>query len=226
MSRQFAAIGVSPRKNKRKATVALVGLPPKRLATTALSRAEKKNLDILNTTAIVAAQATSSLFLLNGCDDGATATTRIGRRIQMKSLYIRWTGSYAATTAGSSPLRLSVIYDRQPNAAAPLATDVFQIDQISSQMNLSNARRFKVLIDEVIQELGTQGPTSWYRTIFRDFTKGGRTGGLPVEFNSASTANIDSITTGSLYAFVWQNGNIITAAPLQSLYSRVRFTDN
>lgn len=228
MSAQFAAIGVKPRTRtaKRKTTVQLVGVAPKRLKTTALQRAEKKNLDILNTTAIVAAQTTASLFLLNGCDDGATATTRVGRRITMTSIYIKWAGSFAATTAGSSPLRLAVVYDKQSNAAAPTATDVFQVDQISTQLNLSNSRRFKVLIDEVVEELGTQGPQSWFRTIYRDFTAGGRKQGLNVEFNTASTANVDSITSGSIYAFIWQNGNIITASPTQALYSRIRFSDS
>lgn len=221
MSRQFAEIGLPIKKRtpKRKTTV-LVGVSKPRVMPIK-QRAERKNLDVLNTTAIVAAQTTSSLFLLNGCDDGATATTRVGRRITMTSIYIKWVGSFAATTAGSSPLRLVVVYDKQTNASAPTATDVFQVDQISSQLNLSNSRRFRVLIDEVVQELGTQGPQSWFRTIYRDFPKG-----LNVEFNTASTANVDSITSGSVYAFIWQNGNIITAAPTQALYSRIRFTDS
>lgn len=186
---------------------------------------EKKNLDVLNSAHVVAAQATSVLFLMNGCDDGTTSTTRIGRRISMQNLHIRWSGSLAATSAGASPLRLVVIYDKQPNAAAPVATDVFQIDQISSEMNLSNSRRFKVIVDENIECVGSQGPAAWSRVIWRDFTAKGTQPGLAVEFNDASTATITSITTGSLYAFVWQNGNIITAAPTNALYSRIRFVD-
>lgn len=186
---------------------------------------EKKNLDILNSSHIVAAQATSTLFLLNGCDDGATAITRVGRRINMTSLHMRWCGSLAATTAGVSPLRLVVVYDKQANAAAPAATDVFQIDQISSEMNLDNSRRFKVLVDELIESVGTQGPAGWNRSIWRDFTAKGTLPGLPVEFNTASTATITSITSGSVYAFVWQNGNLITAAPTNALYTRIRFVD-
>ena len=131
-----------------------------------------------------------------------------------------------ATTAGSSPLRLVVVYDRQSNAVAPLATDVFQIDQISSMMNLSNGRRFKVIIDELVENVSSAGPSGWNRKLWRDFTAKGTKPGLEVTFNTASTATISSIQTGSLYAFVWQNGNLITAAPTQALYSRVRFVDN
>ena len=144
----------------------------------------------------------------------------------MTSLEIRQLGSFAATTAGSSPLRLVVVYDRQSNAVAPLATDVFQIDQISSMMNLSNGRRFKVIIDELVENVSSAGPSGWNRKLWRDFTAKGTKPGLEVTFNTASTATISSIQTGSLYAFVWQNGNLITAAPTQALYSRVRFVDN
>lgn len=189
-----------------------------------LSIGEKKNLDILDQAHIVAASTTSTSFLLNGVDDGATATTRVGRRITMTSLHIRWSGSFAATTAGTSPLRLVVVYDRQANAAAPAATDVFQVDNIYTAMNLSNARRFKVLVDENVECIGVNGPAAFSRVIWRDFTRGGKPG-LNVEFNTASTATITSITSGSIYAFVWQNGNLITAAPTHGLYSRIRFLD-
>lgn len=188
--------------------------------------AEKKNLDVQNTAHIVAAATGATQWLLNGCDDGATSTTRVGRSIIMTSIYIRWAGSFAATTAGTSPLRLVVVYDRQSNAAAPAITDVFQIDQITSQLNLSNNKRFQVLIDETVQELGTSGPSSWYREIYRDFTQKGRVAGLNTEFNNNSTALIDSITSGSVYAYCWQNGNIITAAPTHACYSRIRFLDS
>lgn len=187
---------------------------------------EKKNIDVLNSVAIVAAQTTSSLFLLNGVDDGATSTQRIGRRITMTSLEIRWNGSFAATSAGSTPLRLCVVYDKQSNALAPTATDVFQIDAISSMMNLGNSRRFKVIVDELVENVSSAGPNAWYRKIWRDFTAKGTKPGLEVEFNDNSTNTITSIQTGSLFAFVWQNGNLITAAPTQALYSRVRFVDN
>lgn len=191
-----------------------------------LPNPEKKNIDNLFTNSIVAGATAASLHLLNGVDDGATAITRIGRRISMSNLSIRWLGNLAATSAGASPLRLVVVYDRQTNAQAPAVTDVFQVDQISTMMNLANARRFKVIVDENVECVGTGGPQAWSRMIFRDFTQGGRKPGLAVEFNTASTANVDSITTGSIYAFLWQTGGIITAAPTQALFTRVRFTDN
>lgn len=192
-----------------------------------LARAgEKKNIDSGAVTGtIVAAQATASLLLINGVDDGATSTTRVGRRITMTSLEIRWLGSLAATSAGSSPLRMTVVYDKQSNGAAPAVTDVFAADVISTMMNLSNSRRFKVLVDEEIECVGLNGPSAWNSKIWRDFTAKGTKPGLEVEFNDNSTATITSIQTGSVYAFFWQNGNIITANPTSQFFSRVRFTD-
>lgn len=187
---------------------------------------EKKNIDATNSNTITFAQTTSNLFLLNGCDDGATATTRVGRRITMTSMELRWSGSFAATTAGTSPLRMLVVYDKQTNAAAPAATDVVVVDSLNSMMQLSNSRRFQVLADEIVEEFGAAGPQSFYRKIHRDFTAKGTQEGLNVEFNTASTAVVDSITSGSVYAFFWQNGNIITANPTTNLYSRIRFLDS
>lgn len=217
-----ATFQLQPAGKKQRAALAQSVVIAKQLRRTE----EKKNIDGLNQANVVAAQTTATSFLLNGVDDGATSTTRIGRRITMTSLEIRWQGSFVATTAGGSGLRLCVVYDKQANALAPLATDVFQVDAIHSMMNLSNSRRFKVIIDELVENVSTGGPSSWNRKLWRDFTAKGTKDGLEVEFNDNSTATITSIQTGSLYAFVWQNGNIITASPTNSLYSRVRFTDN
>lgn len=188
---------------------------------------ERKNIDSGSTTGTITfGQTTANLLLLNGVDDGATSTTRIGRRIMMTSLEIRWEGSLPSTATGGSPLRMCVVYDRQSNGAAPTAINVFAVDDITGLMNLSNSRRFKVLVDELIDNVSTSGPSSWYSKVWRDFTAKGTKPGLEVEFNDNSTATITSIQTGSIYAFFWQNGNILVANPSAIFSSRIRFTDN
>lgn len=163
---------------------------------------ERKNIDSGTVTGtITAAQTTASLLLLNGCDDGATSTTRIGRRITMTSMEIRWLGAVVATTSGASPLRMCVVYDRQSNALTPAAIDVFATDIISTMMNLSNSRRFKVLVDELIDPISSGGPSGWNVKHWRDFTAKGTKEGLQVEFNENSTATVSSIISGSIYAF-------------------------
>lgn len=78
----------------------------------ASSRAEKKNVDSSSTALITAGQTTGNLLILNGLGQGAGQGQRIGRSVMMKSLYVRWQGSLAATTAGHSPLRFIIVYDK------------------------------------------------------------------------------------------------------------------
>jgi len=178
---------------------------------------EKKNLDVLNSNSIALGPG-GTLFLLNGCDDGTTVNTRIGRRILLTSLTVRWQGYMTPTSAGASGLRLLIVYDRQPNAATPAITDIMQFDDISSMMQLSNSKRFKVIVDELVPCVGSNGEQAWNRSIYRKLN-------LPVEFNENSTNTITSITTGALFAIVWQAGGITTLAPVSDVYTRVRFLD-
>lgn len=186
---------------------------------------EKKNIDVNNANAVVAAQTGATIFLLNGVTPGTSGTTRVGRRITMTSLNWRWVGALAPTTAGASPIRLLIVYDKQANAAAPGAGDVLVIDAIDSPMNLNNSRRFKILADVEIPCVGTSGPAAWSETGFRDFTAKGTKAGLDVEFNAGTAGTIADIQTGSIYALVYQYGTLITASPTSNLYTRIRFLD-
>lgn len=104
-----------------------------------LDTTEKKNIDFASAATVVAAATTSVQFLLNGCAQGDTPAQRTGRRTTMTALDYRWVGHVAATTVGSSPLRMLIVYDRQPNKLAPAITDVVALDSISTMMNLSNS---------------------------------------------------------------------------------------
>lgn len=185
-----------------------------------VGRPERKNFDVEDNTPIIVAQTTAEVNTLNIIETGTGPTDRIGRRLNLVSLEFRYNGSLAPTTAGSSPLRLCIIYDRQTSGALPATTDVFVDDNITTLMNLNNGKRFKVLVDEIIdQGLSTAGPGSFIRKGFRAFKKP-----LPMEF-VASTGFITDISVGACYAFTWQNGNLITAAPTARLFTRFRYTD-
>lgn len=191
----------------------------------AFSFDEKKNIDVTSVP-LVAAQATASIKLLNPCAQGTTSVTRAGRRITMSSLDYRFQASLAATTAGSSPVRILIVYDKQPNGALAAVTDIVAVNTIDSPMNLNNARRFKVLVDDCISDgLSDKGPGALYTKGWRDFTAKGTKRGLEVEFKDTSAGDITDITTGALISLVWQNGNLITAAPTNDLYTRIRFID-
>lgn len=183
-----------------------------------LRRAEKKNLDIDVVTQVVAGQSTAVVQLLNAAVQGTSPTTYLGRSFRMRSLFIRWEGSLAATSAGSSPLRMVIIYDKQTNASLPATTTVFSADSLVSPINLANNRRFKVLMDEEIECVGTQGPQSWSIKRYMKLNH-------ITEFNTTNGGTVADITTGGVYAFFWQNGAIITANPSSIFYSRIRFED-
>lgn len=185
---------------------------------------EKKNIDADQTNTLVVGQTTAVLKLLNPCAQGVTTVTRAGRRIMMTSLLYNWVIGFAPTTTGSSPLRLVIVVDKQANGAAPTAAQVFAGDQIDSPMNLDFSRRFKILVDVKHDGISLNGNESCFISGFRDFSKKPG-GGIPVEFKNTSAGDITDIESNSVYSFVYSNGGFAVAAPTNSLYTRIRFTD-
>jgi len=156
--------------------------------------------------------------LLNGMANGSDASTRIGRKITMKSLLIRWYVNYAATTAGGGAIRYLVVYDKQANAQAPAITDILIADEFSAYNNLSNRDRFVTLVDHVIPALSDTGDKSQAGVIFKRIN-------LETIFNAGSAGTIGDISSGSVYIFVCQTGGIITLAPNCVARCRIRYTD-
>lgn len=182
------------------------------------NRVEKKNFDYFSNNTIVAGQTTAFTASICTPDQGTSPTEHIGRRTTLKSVQWKWSGSYAPTTAGTSPLRLMIVYDRQPNAALAATTQIVTVDSINAFPNLANTRRFKILVDEQLEGLSIQGPSSFYSSGYRKFN-------LEQEFNDVNGGTVADITTGNLIVLLWQNGNIITANPTSNIYIRTRYTD-
>jgi len=92
---------------------------------------------------------------LNVIAAGAAVYERIGAKIMVRSIRIR-----TAWTANGSPclgvIRAAVVYDRQPNGAAPAIGDLFQdlrvaggtTTDLMSGVNIGNKNRFTVLRDQ------------------------------------------------------------------------------
>lgn len=171
----------------------------------------------------------SNLILLNGLSQGTDATTRIGRKVLMKSLLVRVTVSMTTLAAGTQPagaiggqVRFLCIYDSQSNGAAPIASDILSqvtTDTVVSPMNLNNRERFKILFDKYVT-IDPQGPQSATLKCYKKFN-------LPIIFNGGNAGTIADIQTGSIY--------ILAAATCQATaafncetngYSRIRFLDD
>lgn len=180
--------------------------------------AELKHFDQNTAATVVAAQTTAVVTQMFTPDEGTGNDNHVGNRVQIKSLQYMWEGSFAATTAGNSALRLCIIYDRQPNAATPATTTVFVTDTITGFREPDQSERFITLVDEIIPCVALNGPSAWC-------IKGYRKLNLPAKYNDVNNGTIGDVVTGSIIAFTWQDGNIITAAPTNRLRTRVGFVD-
>lgn len=213
MKRKFdpASIKKKPALVKSK-RMSLVNPPPRRHGP------EKKNNDFSSQATVVAATATATILTLNAMTQGTAPTNYLGRSVIMKSIAWIFTGALAATSAGGSPLRVLIVYDKQTNAALPATTQIVVNDRIDTFMNLANSKRFIVVADQQVQSVGTQGPQGWYIHGYRKMN-------LPMEFNTTNGGTIADIQTGAMYALIWQDGKIITADPINSFNCRIRFED-
>lgn len=213
MKRQRTAPKNPVATKKRRTTQAIV---QKAIA----NAVELKNSDTTANTRIVAAQTTATVQEIFSPDAGTDPTEHVGRTCKIVSLEYHLQASYAATTAGSSPIRLAIVYDRQTNAALPTITDVWDSDNINTLRNLANRKRFKVLVDQKYEGMSDAGSKTLFEHGYRKFKFP-----LETDFNQTNGGTIADITTGSVISYVWQNGNIITANPIAVLTTRVRFKD-
>lgn len=183
---------------------------------------EKKFTDVSATLTLGSAADTFTTpgptTLLNGLIPDSTATGRIGRKVVMKSLYIRWSAQLAPTSIQGAPVRIIVFYDKQANGAAAGVTDVLLANAFNSPNNLSNRDRFVVLSDELTEPISVQNNFAVSGVIYKKIN-------LEVMFNAGTAGTIADITSGSVYIMAAQSSTIATAAPTVSFRSRIRYTD-
>ena len=179
---------------------------------------ELKFVDNSATTSTNLATTWSAAILLNGLANGSDASTRIGRKVTMKSLLVRYVASLQAGSTQGSPVRILIIYDKQANAAAPGITEILLADDFRSPNNLSNRDRFVTLADTITDPIAVNGTFSVAGVIYKKFS-------LETMFNQGTAGTIGDITSGSVYMFVSQTGTAGVAAPQVLWRSRIRYTD-
>lgn len=180
-------------------------------AVASINQPEKKNVDGggPGTLTGAAANTWSPVTLVNGIAQGATANTRIGRRVTLVSFLMRWA---VTNTAGST--RLMIVYDHAPNGALPAITDILTLDAFTGVNNLINNDRFMVLSDEIIN-LNVASAYMGGKTFIKRQA-------LQMQYTNAATGTIADITTGAVYIMACSIGG--TAASVQYTF-RTRFTD-
>lgn len=156
--------------------------------------------------------------LLNGVIQGSDATNRIGRKINLKSIYVRGTWWAGPTSTSGAPLRVIIFYDKQANAAAPAATDLLLASDFTSPNNLNNRDRFVVIADQVLSTISNTGDPTTTMECYKKIN-------LETLFNSGNAGTIGDITSGSLWIMFAQSGQLGTANGQFVYRARVRFDD-
>jgi len=185
---------------------------------------EKKTVDVDPTTGLF--DTTGTVTLLNGVAVGTDFTDRVGRKILMKSLFIRGCIGPVDNDTADNASRLLIVYDMQANGVAPAITDVLKSSSPYAQLNLNNRDRFKVLVDKLwncgksintATQAVSNSPTvySWKRYIRMS---------REVLFQGTA-ATVASIATGSVYLITL--GDQAPNGGSKISYScRIRFTDS
>jgi len=171
--------------------------------------------------------------LVNGIASGTGVTQRLGRKLLMRKmilrLYDQWTNG---TISGFCPLRVVVIYDREPQGAVPAITDIFDVNTLISNMNLSNSDRFLVLVDTQegdwagfagfnpaqASAVGCLAPV-----IVRNFPQG-----LESQYKDVTTGVIADFTKGACYIMASQDVTAVFSGGTTRTLDYVirwRFTD-
>jgi len=193
---------------------------------------EKKYCDfnsaLQNTTLYVLGGATAVITLLNGLSQGVDETGRIGRQVNMKSIFLRGEVNSNSSSSGSGTIRTMIVLDQEvPQSSGSgvtmSITDFLVSNQVQSQNNLNNRKRFKVLWDDIQNLAGyatnSGCPTSislyYYKKI--DIT---------CEFNSNDNGTITDFTKNAMYLITYCGGDMAVQNPQSTINTRIRFTDN
>jgi len=175
---------------------------------------EKKFID---STQAIAALAGSAILLMNGVAIGDDYNNRNGREIKMKSIYMRMTG--ANLVDQESSIRVMLVYDKQPNGAAPAITDILTSADVNAPNNLNNKERF-ITISDKVYTASTAAKRSWICKKYKRLD-------TSVQY-SGTGATIASIATGAVWLILIPQSlstGASTANYVVGYQTRVRFTD-
>lgn len=183
---------------------------------------EKKTVDVAPNSYV--ADTTGTVTLLNGIATGTDFTDRIGRKIILKSIFVRGLVGPVDTSTGTNCARILIVYDMQANGSAPAVTDILKTADSRDQINLNNRDRFKILFDKQWTLGPFDGVTLGYIgapsvanvKLYRRLN-------LETLFNG-TTAAIGSIATGSIYMVTIGNQAAANGSSFQ-VSTRIRFVD-
>lgn len=197
---------------------------------------EKKVYDIANTATSVSTTGSITLLFLPAL--GSDMNNRIGRKTLIKSIYLRgYINLDAAQSGVSVPIdsdaqmgRVMLVWDTQPNGAAPTITDILSTATPQSHLNINYRDRFKILMDKefVFDAFYTINTASQALALSNrniHAIKKYKKVNLETIFNATNGGTIADISSGAL--FLVTVGSVASGTNDITLNwtSRVRFTD-
>lgn len=204
-----------------------------------IGRRNAKELKVADALANAERVSTTGLYrLLNVPVLGTDFSNRIGRKILVKSLYIRGfvTSTAAAnlTANANAPpqqARLIIVWDMQPNGVTFGGADLLTSLAPQAMLNLNNRDRFKIVSDTTY-EIGvyrdSNVATASIATtgqVIHPISKYIKLGKIETVFNAGSAGVIADINSGALFA-VWVGSNAAGANDATAFVSyRARFQD-
>lgn len=182
---------------------------------------EKKYLD----TAIAWTGDNSTGMVQSICliAQGTTDQTRIGTKLIVRNINIRWWATLDSQTTGPNGqlVRLMVVQDLQANGAQAAVTDVLKSANQSAFRNLDNDERFKVLYDkwQTINPTAQNAATSSALNVSQ-LKKVNKKCYIPIVISS-TTNDIANVKSNNIFVLGIATGAVSNI----SAQCRIKFTD-
>nr|QXP07756.1 MAG: putative capsid protein [Arizlama virus] len=165
------------------------------------------------------AAAYTGLTEINCVRQDGTVSGRIGNKIVIKSIHLKFITAQAATAMNA--FRFMVVYDRQPNGAFPGPTDILLDQPLGAAnslggLNIANKSRFSVIRDQI----HTADPGAGSTKIFSMYMKGR----WETEFGS-NIGTIADFKTGAIYFICFYNYSAVSVPVLTTPCCRIRYFD-
>lgn len=184
---------------------------------------DNKYIDLDDTA--ITFNSTGSLQLIYTIPQGTSVTTRVGKKIQVKSLQIRGYANTGTTQTQATTGWMYVIYDKQPTGSLPVITDIFEQISQTALLNDNNSDRFLVLFkkqfvfsgqvdDPALHTDQTIHPIDFYMKLHHK-----------VVYKALGTGAIADFNYGAMYLVTFGDLASGTASPTGEVSLRTRFFD-
>ncbi len=188
---------------------------------------ELKFLDtIIDVTAFVVPTAGLIVPTINVIPEGTSQSTRVGRRVRIKSFELRYTTFVDQAAAGDQAdvLRVVVYEDRQTNGVAATAIQLFDTNStFPGFRELDNGKRFVMLSDEIFAVNQQSGLSSIHTTKTTHIVRKDNLG-IIVEYDNTFPTGVLSTMRSNNIGLLFQSERGLVRVQKNALV-RIRFYD-